>query len=42
MNPWPVVVGAYLVAIVGTGGLIAWAGATMRRAERAADSLRRK
>jgi hypothetical protein len=42
MNPWPFVMAAYAVAIFGTGGLIAWAALSMRRAERAADSLRRK
>jgi len=42
MNPWPFVMAAYAVAICGTGGLITWALVSMRRAERAADALRRK
>jgi len=42
MNPWPFVMAAYAVAIFATGGLIAWALVSMRRAERAADALRRK
>ena len=42
MNPWPFVVAAYAVAILATGGLIAWAVVTMRKAERAADALLRK
>jgi len=41
MNPWPFVIAAYAVAIVATGGLILWANATMRRAEAAADKLRK-
>jgi hypothetical protein len=42
MNPWPFVIAAYATAVIGTGGLIVWASTTMRRAERAADALRRK
>ena len=42
MNPWPFVIGAYSVAIVLTAVLVAWAHATMRRAEAAADALARK
>jgi len=42
MNPWPFVFAAYAVAIIGTGGLVAWAATSMRRAEQAADALRRK
>ena len=42
MNPWPFVIAAYAVAVIGTGGLVAWAIITMRRAERAAEALRRK
>jgi hypothetical protein len=41
MNPWPVVIAAYLVTIVATAALILWAYASMRRAEAAADKLRR-
>lgn len=42
MNPWPFVASAYWVAIVLTAGLVAWAYASMRRAEASADSLKRK
>ena len=42
MNPWPFVTAAYAVAILATGGLLAWALASMRRAEAAADALKRK
>jgi len=41
MSPWPFVAAAYAVAIVAVAGLILWAYASMRRAEAAADSLRR-
>ena len=42
MSPWPFVAAAYLVAICLTAGLLGWAFASMRRAEAAADDLRRK
>ena len=42
MNPWAFVAAAYLVAVCLTAGLIGWAFASMRRAEAAADSLKRK
>jgi hypothetical protein len=42
MNPWPFVAAAYFVAICLTAGLLGWAFASMRRAEAAADTLRRK
>lgn len=42
MNPWPFVTAAYAAALLLTGGLLAWAHASMRRAEAAADSLNRK
>jgi hypothetical protein len=42
MNPWPFVIAAYLVAFALTAGLLAWAYRTMRRAEAAADALKRK
>ena len=41
MSPWPFVAGAYAVTIVAVAGLILWAYASMRRAEAAADSLRK-
>lgn len=42
MNPWPFVIGAYGVAIASTIALLLWAFASMRRAEAAADTLKRK
>jgi hypothetical protein len=42
VNPWQFVIAAYAVAISGTGGLLLWAHASMRRAEAAADALTRK
>jgi hypothetical protein len=42
MNPWPFVAGAYLVAVCLTAGLLGWGFASMRRAELAADALKRK
>jgi Flp pilus assembly protein CpaB len=41
MNPWPFVIAAYAVAIGGTAALLLWAFASMRRAEAAADALKR-
>jgi hypothetical protein len=41
MNPWPFVAAAYAVTIVALAGLLAWADASMRRAEAAADKLRK-
>jgi Na+/H+-translocating membrane pyrophosphatase len=42
MNPWPFVIAAYFVALAGTAGLVLWAYASMRRAEAAADTLKRR
>lgn len=42
MNPWGFLAAAYAVAIGATAGLLIWAFATMRRAEAAADALKRK
>ncbi len=42
MNPWPFVIAAYAVAIALTAALLLWAFASMRRAEAAADALKRK
>ena len=42
MNPWPFVAAAYAVAILATLALLLWARASMRRAESAADKLRRQ
>ena len=42
MNPWPFVIAAYCAAVALTGALLLWAYGSMRRAEAAADALRRK
>ena len=41
MNPWPFVAAAYAVTILAVAGLVAWAYASMRRAEAAAGKLRK-
>ena len=41
MNPWPFVIAAYAVAIVLTSSLVLWAYVSMRRAEAAAENLKR-
>lgn len=40
MNQWDFVLAAYAVTIFATLGLLAWAMASMRRAESYADRLR--
>ena len=42
MNHWSFVIAAYVIAIGATVALLAWAYVTMRRAEAAADELKRK
>jgi hypothetical protein len=42
MNAWPFVIAAYGVAIALTAALLMCAYASMRRAEAAADALKRK
>ena len=42
MNQWPFVIAAYAVAALGTGGLTLGSLLAMRRAERAAEALRRR
>ena len=42
MNPWPFVIAAYTVALALTGALLLWAHGSMRRAEAAADALKRQ
>ena len=42
MNPWPFVIAAYGVVIALTSGLLLWSFVSMRRAEAAADALKRK
>ena len=42
MNHWPFIVAAYGIAIGGTAGLALWSFAAMRRAEAAADAIRKR
>ena len=42
MNPWSFVIAAYGVAVALTVALLLWGFASMRRAEAAADALKRK
>lgn len=42
MSQWSFVIGAYVVAATLTVGLLLWCYASMRRAEAAADVLKRK
>ena len=42
MNPWPFIIAAYALTIVGVAGLGLWSLVAMRRAERAAEALRRR
>ena len=42
MNHWAFVTAAYAVAVIATVCLLAWAYATMRKAEAAADELKRQ
>jgi hypothetical protein len=42
MNPWPFVIAAYAVAVVATAGLLLRVFLAMRKAEAAADSLKRQ
>ncbi len=42
MSHWAFVTAAYAVSLVATVGLLAWAYAKMRKAEAAADALRRR
>lgn len=41
MNPWPFILAAYALTLTGTIGLALWSWAAMRRAENAADALKR-
>ena len=41
MNHWSFVAAAYAVTLVATAALLAWAWASMRRAEARADALKR-
>jgi heme exporter protein CcmD len=42
VNPWPFVVAAYALTLLGTATLALWSWAAMRRAEREAERLGRK
>lgn len=42
MNHWPFIIAAYALTIAGTLGLTLWSLTAMRRAESAADALRRE
>ena len=42
MNPWPFVIAAYGIAVALTVALLLWAYASMRRAEAAADALKKR
>jgi hypothetical protein len=42
MNPWPFVISAYGAAVALAAALLLWAFSSMRRAEAAADALRRQ
>ena len=41
MNPWPFVIAAYAISLVGTAALLTASFVSMRRAEGEADRLRR-
>ena len=41
MNPWPFVIGAYAVALLGTAAMTLWSLVDMRRSEREAEKLGR-
>ena len=42
MSQWSFVTAAYAVVLVATAGLLLWAYASMRKAEAAAEELKRK
>jgi len=42
MNPWSFVTAAYAVALIAIVVLLLWAYVSMRKAEAAADELKRK
>lgn len=39
MNPWPFIVGAYGISLLGTLALLVHSWSSMRRAEREADRI---
>jgi hypothetical protein len=42
MSQWSFVTAAYAVALIATAGLLLWAWSSMRKAEAAADKLKRQ
>jgi hypothetical protein len=42
VNPWPFVIAAFGIGVALAGALLLWSYATMRRAEAAADALKRR
>ena len=42
MNPWPFIIAAYALTILGTAGTVVWSWLAMRRAEAEADRLGRR
>jgi hypothetical protein len=42
MSHWSFVTAAYAIALLATAGLLAWAFASMRKAEAAAEELKRQ
>ena len=42
MNPWPFIIAAYALTILGLASLGLWSLLAMRRAEAAAEALKRK
>ena len=42
MNHWAFVIAAYAVTLFGTAGLLGWSFASMRKAEAAAEELKRQ
>lgn len=42
MNHWPFIIAAYGLTIIGTGGLVLASLSAMRRAEKAADAIRKR
>ena len=42
MSHWSFVTAAYAIALLATAGLLVWAFVSMRRAETAAEALKRK
>ena len=42
MNPWPFVIAAYGIALALTAAILLWSNRWMRRAETAAENLKRQ